>query len=108
MSEIQNNNKLVTVSYLAKVLTPVVTLVKSVQTKVMEIFSLPKGGTAGQVLAKTSDVDGEAEWVDLSASGALDDAPTLDSENAVKSGGVYTALEDMFSSILQLTLPQVL
>ena len=69
MSEIQNNNKVVTVSYLSKVLTPVVTLVKNVKTEVMNVFSLPAGGTAGQVLAKKSAVNGEAEWVDLSASG---------------------------------------
>lgn len=93
MSEIQNNKKLATVGYLAKVLTPIVTVIKSVETKVMNVFSLPKGGAAGQVLAKTSDVDGAAEWVDISASGTLDETPTQGSDNAVKSGGVYAALE---------------
>lgn len=92
MSEIQNNNKIATVGYLSKVLTPIVTLVKNVKTEVMNVFSLPRGGVAGQVLAKTSSVDGEAEWVDLSTNGTLDEIPTQDSDNAVKSGGVYAAL----------------
>ena len=64
MSEIQTNDKLTTVSYLSKVLTPIVTLIKSVQTSVMGILSLPKGGAAGQVLVKTSDGDGEVQWAD--------------------------------------------
>lgn len=64
MSEIQSNSKLATVSYLSKVLTPIVTLIKSVQTSVMNIFSLPEGGEAGQVLIKTSDEDGAVEWSD--------------------------------------------
>lgn len=72
MSEIQNNNKLATVSYLAKVLTPIVTLIKAVQTRVMSILSLPKGGVAGQVLVKKTDGDGEVEWAD---------APTQIEEN---------------------------
>ena len=72
MSEIQNNNKLATVSYLSKVLTPIVTLIKSVQTSVMNIFSLPKGGSAGQVLVKSTEIDGEVEWAD---------APTQIEEN---------------------------
>jgi hypothetical protein len=92
MSEIQNNNKIVTVGYLSKVLTPIVTVIKSVETKIMKVFSLPAGGSTGQVLAKKTDVDGEVEWVDLSTSGTLDETPTQDSDNAVKSGGVYAAL----------------
>lgn len=72
MSEIHNNNKLATVSYLAKVLAPIVTLIKSVQTNVMNILSLPKGGVAGQLLIKKSDGDGEVEWAD---------APTQIEEN---------------------------
>lgn len=64
MSDISTNNKVATVSYLAKVLTPIVTLIKSVQTNVMNIFSVPKGGTAGQMLVKTSDNDGEFTWAD--------------------------------------------
>ena len=69
-----------------------VTLVKSVQTKVMNVFSLPKGGAAGQVLVKTSGVDGDATWADVSVSGTMDDQPIENSPNAVKSGGVYDAL----------------
>lgn len=72
MSEIQNNNKVATVSYLAKVLTPIVTLIKAVQTKVMSILPLPEGGEAGQVLVKTSADDGAVEWAD---------APTQIEEN---------------------------
>lgn len=72
MSEIHNNNKLATVSYLVKVLTPIITLIKSVKTDVMNIFSLPKGGAAGQLLIKKSDGDGEVEWAD---------APTQIEEN---------------------------
>lgn len=94
MSEIQNNTKVVTVGYLSKVLTPIVTVMKSIETRIMKVFSIPVGGTPGQVLSKKTDVDGEVEWVDLSVDGVMDEQPTQDSENAVKSGGVYAALQD--------------
>lgn len=66
MSEIQSNEKLITVGYLAKVLTPVVTVIKSAETAVMNTISVPKGGATGQVLIKSSDADGEIQWADAS------------------------------------------
>lgn len=65
MSEIQTNNKLATVSYLAKVLTPIVTAVKSMESKVENVSGLPEGGTSGQVLVKGSDSNGDVMWVDF-------------------------------------------
>ena len=64
MSEIQNSGKLTTVGYLAKVLTPIVTAIKSVESAVMKLIGLPAGGTEGQVLVKVSEADGDVQWVD--------------------------------------------
>lgn len=64
MNEIHNNQKVATVSYLAKVLAPIVMLIKAVQTKVMAILSLPEGGKAGQILVKNTDGDGDVVWSD--------------------------------------------
>lgn len=65
MSEIQNNDKLASVSYLAKVLTPIVTVIKSVEASILKIVGVPVGGGAGQVLVKQSDTDGDVAWVDI-------------------------------------------
>lgn len=65
MSEIQQNNKLASVSYLAKVLTPIVSVIKSIEASVMRIVGVPVGGDAGDLLVKTSDDDGAVAWVDV-------------------------------------------
>lgn len=65
MSEIQNNDKLASVSYLAKVLTPIVTVIKSIEASVLKIVGVPVGGGAGQALVKQSDTDGDVAWVDI-------------------------------------------
>lgn len=84
MGEIRNN-KLTTVSYLAKVLTPIVTVIKSVETKVMALLGLPTGGTAGQILAKATDADGSVEWVDPPAGSTDTDEALTQLEQSMKS-----------------------
>ena len=46
---------------------------------------LPDGGLEGQILAKRSDMSGDAEWVDSSASITIDDELSLESENPVQN-----------------------
>ena len=46
---------------------------------------LPDGGLEGQILAKRSDMSGDAEWVDSSASIDVDDELSLTSENPVQN-----------------------
>ena len=65
MEDISQNKKLVSVSYLSKVLTPIVTMIKSIEASVLKIIGVPIGGGAGQVLVKQSDTDGDVAWVDV-------------------------------------------
>jgi hypothetical protein len=46
---------------------------------------LPDGGLEGQILAKRSDMSGDAEWIDNSASITIDDDLSLESENPVQN-----------------------
>lgn len=46
---------------------------------------LPDGGLEGQILAKRSDMSGDAEWVNSSASITIDDELSLTSENPVQN-----------------------
>lgn len=65
MEDISQNKKLVSVSYLSKVLTPIVTMIKSIEASVLKIIGVPIGGGAGQMLVKQSDTDGDVAWVDV-------------------------------------------
>ena len=64
MSETQDN-KLVTVSYLKKVMAPVVTIVKEVENSTANALTLPSGGSSGQIVVKKSGADGDVVWADL-------------------------------------------
>lgn len=73
---------------------------------------LPDGGSTGQILAKRSDMSGDAEWVDSSASITIDNELSLESENPVqnkvitssviiKSDTLPTASESLEGAIYQ-------
>lgn len=66
MSESMQKDKLVNLSYLSKVLSPIVMLIKAQETKIAHVFGIPIGGSPGQVLIKNSDTDGDVAWVDMS------------------------------------------
>lgn len=55
---------------------------------------LPDGGLTGQILAKRSDMSGDAEWVDSSASITVDDELSLESENPVQNKVITNALNE--------------
>lgn len=55
---------------------------------------LPDGGLTGQILAKRSDMSGDAEWIDNSASITIDDELSLESENPVQNKVITNALNE--------------
>lgn len=75
---------------------------------------LPNGGLTGQVLGKKSDISGDVDWIDSSASITVDDELSLTSENPVqnkvitssiiiKSDTIPTATADLEGSVYQYT-----
>ena len=71
-----------------------------------ELPLVPTTGTTGHVLTKTE--NGYSWQAPPSSSITLDDVPTSNSNNAVKSGGVYTALNDKMNTPAGGTAGQVL
>lgn len=53
---------------------------------------LPDGGSQGQILAKRSDMSGDAEWVDSSVSITIDDELSLESENPVQNKVITSSI----------------
>ncbi|NOW97215.1 hypothetical protein [Mucilaginibacter sp. SG564] len=47
------------------------------QTQFNALFKIPAGGTTGQVLAKTSNADGDTHWIDISGDATIDPYPNL-------------------------------
>lgn len=60
--------------------------------------SLPSGGTQGQYLVKQSATEGDADW---ESPPTVDNAPTQNSDNLVKSGGVFSAISAVVVSLTQ-------
>ena len=60
---------------------------------------LPDGGLTGQILAKRSDMSGDAEWIDNSASIDVDDALSLTSENPVQNKVITLAVNNISDEI---------
>lgn len=68
--------------------------------------NVPPGGTAGQVLTKATDEDYDTTWTTPEGgSVTIDPTPTEGSENAVSSGGVYTALSQKQNTLSFDTTP---
>lgn len=55
---------------------------------------LPDGGLEGQILAKRSDMSGDAEWIDSSVSITVDDELSLESENPVQNKVITNTLNE--------------
>lgn len=60
---------------------------------------LPDGGLQGQILAKRSDMSGDAEWVDSSVSITIDDELSLTSENPVQNKIITLAVNNISDEI---------
>jgi hypothetical protein len=58
------------------------------QAQLNALFKIPTGGTTGQVLAKTSNTDGDTHWIDMSGDTTIDPYPTLPT-NAGKDVEVF-------------------
>lgn len=65
MSEHLNKDKLASLSYLSKVQSPIIMLIKALETKILHIVSVPSGGSAGQILVKNTEIDGDVSWADV-------------------------------------------
>ena len=63
---------------------------------------LPDGGSTGQILAKRSDMSGDAEWVDSSASITVDGELSLISKNPVQNKVITQNINDIMSDITLL------
>jgi hypothetical protein len=59
---------------------------------------LPDGGLEGQILAKRSDMSGDAEWIDNSASINVDDELSLTSENPVQNKVITSSVNSLQTS----------
>ena len=64
---------------------------------------LPDGGLEGQILAKRSDMSGDAEWVDSSASIDVDDELSLTSENPVQNKVITLAINNISDDITDIS-----
>lgn len=60
---------------------------------------LPDGGLEGQILAKRSDMSGDAEWIDNSVSITVDDELSLTSENPVQNKVITLAVNNISDEI---------
>lgn len=60
---------------------------------------LPDGGSTGQILAKRSDMSGDAEWIDNPASITIDDDLSLESENPVQNKVITLAVNNISDKI---------
>lgn len=40
-------------------------LIKALETKILHIVSVPSGGSAGQILVKNTEIDGDVSWADV-------------------------------------------
>ena len=59
---------------------------------------LPEGGSTGQILAKRSDMSGDAEWVDSSAIITIDDELSLESKNPVQNKVITSNIAELQTS----------
>lgn len=60
---------------------------------------LPDGGLQGQILAKRSDMSGDAEWIDSSVSITIDDELSLESKNPVQNKVITLAVNNISDEI---------
>lgn len=64
---------------------------------------LPDGGLEGQILAKRSDMSGDAEWIDSSASITVDDELSLESENPVQNKVITLSINNISGEITDIS-----
>lgn len=60
---------------------------------------LPDGGSTGQILAKRTDMSGDVEWIDSSASITVDDELSLTSENPVQNKVITNKINSEVASL---------